>query len=333
MSGGPFEFEIEVWSENERLGAQEASIAMCIEDALFRGVQSGRWPNDGTLPEITVTPHREGSKGSALTGLSLALPDGPTREYDRSIFGPQARALIAQLIEGEGLPSDAEMEWRVIAREPRSTASRFSARMTRTPYPFVGADLSHLPLASYSVRLEAPVLRAVHRWVAGPGALEQAGLLLGRLYHDRDRGALELHVTEVVELEPGRGGASSIHFSFQPGSFGSARQAALRRDNSLTPCGWVHSHPACDGCHAKPSCEADTVFFSSMDIEVHTSAFASPFMIGLVAGKLRHLPARCPGFRLYGWDAAGIAGRSFRVCGPGSTSWRDDQATFLEEEK
>jgi hypothetical protein len=36
-------------------------------------------------------------------------------------------------------------------------------------------------------------------------------------------------------------------------------------------------------------------------------------MLGLVAGKLSHLPATRPGFRLYGWEKGCVTERRFEV--------------------
>ena len=36
-------------------------------------------------------------------------------------------------------------------------------------------------------------------------------------------------------------------------------------------------------------------------------------MLGLVAGKLGHLPATQPGFRLYGWEMGRVTERRFEV--------------------
>jgi len=70
--------------------------------------------------------------------------------------------------------------------------------------------------------------------------------------------------------------------------------------------GWHHEHVACADCALTPTCERDTIFFSSDDYAVHASAFPRAYHVALVAGKLRERPARDPGFRLYGWDCGEI---------------------------
>ena len=76
-------------------------------------------------------------------------------------------------------------------------------------------------------------------------------------------------------------------------------------------------HPPCEACPANPACESDTRFFSADDVEVHTSAFASPYMIALVVGKVATAPATEPGFSLYGWRDALVKQIEYRVVGPG----------------
>ncbi len=83
--------------------------------------------------------------------------------------------------------------------------------------------------------------------------------------------------------------------------------------------GWAHSHPACADCRDNPACAVDTRFFSTDDVEVHTSAFPSPYMVGLVVGKVASQPATHPGFRLYGWQNAHVEEREFDIAGPGAS--------------
>jgi hypothetical protein len=77
----------------------------------------------------------------------------------------------------------------------------------------------------------------------------------------------------------------------------------------------------------------DTLFYSSPDVAVHAAAFgASPYAVGLVAGKARALPATRPAFRLYGWHEARVAPMPFRVAGPGAQAWLAEQRHGFEEE-
>ena len=74
------------------------------------------------------------------------------------------------------------------------------------------------------------------------------------------------------------------------------------------------------------------VFFSEDDVEVHTSLFG-PYAVALVSGKVGHLSATQPGFRLYGWRDARVSERPFRVEGRGAATWSARDGAFLDEER
>jgi hypothetical protein len=82
----------------------------------------------------------------------------------------------------------------------------------------------------------------------------------------------------------------------------------------------------------QPRCEADSVFFSASDEWVHATAFPRAFMIALVAGKLQHLPARQPGFRLYGWESGRMVQRGFRILGLGADGFHGQADATAQEE-
>ena len=145
------------------------------------------------------------------------------------------------------------------------------------------------------------------------GAVERAWLLVGGLDHDPGRGAAAIRAVTAVDVAMGRGGASQTHFAFEPGPFVEARERALRDFDGLAPVGWAHSHPPCEACPANPTCPSETRFFSADDVEVHSSAFASAYMIALVVGKAATAPATEPGFHLYGWRDARIVKLDYRV--------------------
>jgi hypothetical protein len=159
------------------------------------------------------------------------------------------------------------------------------------------------------------VLEALREEVVAEGAAERAGLLVGRLLHDAERGAAMAHVTGKIDVEAGPGGASRAHFALGPESFRAGLEKARRRRDGTVVTGWGHTHPPCQHCVSTPSCVVDTVCFSGDDEDVHSTAFSSAYMVGLVAGKLGNLPATQPGFRLYGWEKGKVTERSFAVSG------------------
>jgi proteasome lid subunit RPN8/RPN11 len=165
------------------------------------------------------------------------------------------------------------------------------------------------------------VLREIRDTLARAGSVERAGLLLGFLCHDVRREAAVLRVTHSIPLEAGSRGASEAHFSLDPSSFAAAKRAVERSGAGAVPVGWVHSHPPCKQCSENRACQAETVFFSAADVDVHASAFPSPYMIALVAGKLRDLPADVPGYRLYGWERGRVVELGFTVSGSDNERW------------
>jgi hypothetical protein len=280
-------------------------------------VISGQIPNDGNIPPYFFTPVWNGGDPPAVAGLELSFGDAPTIRYDADVVAPQARAHIQGLVNDRVLQSNEDVRWSLFADEAPKTEiapRRFSARVSRAPLPLEPMQLPGAVSGEFSVEFDDRVLTALADEVAAADAVERAWLLVGSLCHDRRRGAAELRVQGTVPVEVGRGGASQHHFAFDPAAFVAARRnASSAVAGAVAVIGWGHSHPPCVGCRATGSCRVDTRFFSMDDVEVHSSAFTSPFTVGLVVGKVSHRPATQLGFRLYGWRDAQICERDYRV--------------------
>jgi len=321
-------FGIEVRRESGAMvGVADASAGHCVEDALFQSGRCGELANDGLLPEPVLEPLWQADH-PIVTGLSVAFEGHPPRHYGRDVFVSQARELTRRLRADAKLDASDALIWNVVARKKEALTSG-SIRTTREAFPLELASLPHVSVGSYEVRIDAAALRHLDERVRGAGQMERAELLLGRLRHDAERKAFELKIQDVVPLAPGRGGNSSIHFSFDPHAFVAARRAAHQRSDGLLPCGWHHNHNPCDDCFAKPQCPADWVFFSDDDQGVHASLFPRPHMVALVGGKVGSLPASRPGFRLFGWSRAEVRERSFRVVGSGAEHWDANHGAFV----
>lgn len=331
MQAGPFDLAIELRSEaGERLGVVAASLGACLEHALWQAVRAGAVPNDGRLPAFAVVPQFGESGGPAITGLGLRLPGGGREErFALAVFAAQARAAIQGLLAAGRVEEDAVVTWSVLARPRAAPPAAPRAELLRAPYPLRPAALPELPAGGTELCVEAPVLR---RALALFGAVERAALLLGAVLHDAERGAVRLHVSDVVEIEPGPGGASDSHFAFRPEDFAAARRLARERRDGALPCGWLHTHPACAACAEAPACRTDTIFFSADDVDVHAAAFPSPFAVALVAGKAGARPATQPALRAYGWRAATIGEIGLRIVGPGAEHWRRLEDGAVTEE-
>lgn len=320
-----YELWIEVRSRGASVSAAPAGAAACVEDALFRDILEGRLANDGSVPAFEIAP--DGARASDATGLVLRRAGAAPRRYPREVFAAQARHAIRELVAAGRLEAEAPVEWSLAAR-PRAAAP--AARLRREPYPLRAAELPGSAPGRLAVEAEARLLDRLQREVVAAGAIECAALLLGELLHDPARRSALLRLREHVPLPPAAGGASRLHFSLGPTSFLAGRRATREHRDGLVVCGWVHSHPPCEPCFARSDCRTQTVFFSAQDEEVHAAAFASPYMVGLVAGKVRDLPARRPGFRLYGWEAARVVARRFDVVGPGADGFRAELRSGLE---
>lgn len=327
---------IEVRREGELAGSRIASTAPCEEDALFESILSGRVPNDGTLPSFAVAPtwSREPNPPKAseepsapqtpvpghtpeLTGVELRIGNAPMRRYGKQVFAAQARGLIDSLVTQGKIEDGTLVEWSLVEGPDDVPESHFCVRISREPLPLSPARLPRLASGEVAAELDRALLDRLRREFCQTPGVERAWLLVGSVDHDRDRGAAAIRALTAVDVEMGRGGASRTHFAFEPGPFVAARERALREFDGLVPVGWAHSHPPCEACPANPTCPSDTRFFSADDVEVHTSAFASPYMIALVVGKVATAPATEPGFSLFGWRDALVTKIDYRVVGPG----------------
>jgi proteasome lid subunit RPN8/RPN11 len=175
------------------------------------------------------------------------------------------------------------------------------------------AELVDVPPQALLVEILERLLDEIRGRVVASGSVECAGLLFGKLLRDPRRGAGVLQVTQAVDVQPGRDGASAVHFAFGADSLVAARRAASRPGEAALPVGWYHSHPACTACAKRETCSAQMVYFSSDDVEVHSSAFPSAYQIGLVAGKVSDRPVEEPGFRLYGWVEGRVEELGYRL--------------------
>jgi proteasome lid subunit RPN8/RPN11 len=319
MLDSPYSFTVEVRRAGALLAAASASAVACAEDAYFKAVVAGRLPNDGTLPVFTGVPVWAETGPPTVAGLTLVAAGTPAATYGLEVFVPKVRALIRNLLARKVLQVDDRVEWSVLGvEEPPAPPSRFRARACRAPYPFRDGRLPAAAPGTLGVSVARDVLEAIRQQVVRSPTTECAGLLVGRLIRDPERGAAQVIVSDEVPTPPGARGASSTHFAFGPESFRVARDALARAGNGDVAVGWWHSHPQCENCPQRSTCTAETVFFSSDDVQVHASAFPAAYMIALVAGKLRDRKALDPGFRLYGWKGGSIAERSLQLTDTGA---------------
>jgi proteasome lid subunit RPN8/RPN11 len=310
----PYELFIEIRRDGMSVGFAPASLGACFEDALFRGILEGTIQNDETTPAFEVWPQWASPAPPSVASLILSYGGARLGCYDRTIFAPQARSLIRELLEAKRIESRDLVVWDLVAkkREPAAPPP-FSGRVRRTPLPIQETPLPDVRPRAFVVEIAETLLEDIRSQVVDSGPVECAGLLVGTLLRDPRRKAGVLEVFDKVDVAAGPGGASGVHFSFGTESFLAARRATESRNDGSVTTGWHHSHAACVACSKHSTCRAQMVFFSSDDVDVHASAFPSAYMVGLVAGKVRELPATEAGFELYGWSHGQVQQLEYRV--------------------
>ena len=93
--------------------------------------------------------------------------------------------------------------------------------------------------------------------------------------------------------------SSMTHFQFDPEYFIKANRMLAGRNHNDLIVGWYHSHPWYFETNDK-SAGKTSLFFSQDDLQVHESAFTSPYHVGVVIGKNTGNTAK-PGTQMYGW--------------------------------
>ena len=302
---GGFDYQIEVLHGGGLVGKQPASLAACLEDALFRQIVSGRHPNDGSVPSCRWAPVWKESP-PVVRAVELHLGDGPIEHYDVSVFASQASGCIASIVKQGVVEALADLEWRVTAVPVRADACSKGARVSRSPLPIERGEVPEAGEGELVAEIDRSLLSPLSDAFALAGSVERAWLLYGEVCNDPKRAATIVRVQEAVAVETPEGGASEMHFHFEPMALVRARDAARRWHPNAVGVGWLHTHPGCVACVANPACKVDTRFFSSADIEVHTGAFPSPFMVGIVLGKAADRSVADPAPRAYGWSGARI---------------------------
>jgi hypothetical protein len=311
VSPGGFDFQIEVRSRGTLVGRTPASLAACREDVLFREIVSGRHPNDGSEPTVRLSPVWDDDP-PAVRAVDLAVGGESTR-YEKNVFASQATGCVADLLRARLIDADTPVEWRVVAAEQDPTPRKLRAQVSRTPLPIEIGPVPQVDDGCLLAEIDEPLLDELRAEYSVAGRIERAWLLSGRVRTEPARAATSVYVREAVPVETHEDGASESHFHFEPSALVRARNIARERHPGSIGVGWLHTHPACEACAATPACEVDLRFFSAPDVEVHTTAFSSPFMIGLVIAKAGDKSVAEPGVRAYGWSGARVREVPLRV--------------------
>ena len=205
------ELWIEVWRGAERVAEERASLAACTEDAVFRGILAGRLENDGRVPAFDVRVQLGSPGRGTVEAFSLCARRASAGRYDRSVFASQAHVLISEQLADGRLAREDRVRWDLVARRPvASDAPTFAARVKREPLPLERASLHATAPGTFTIEIDEDLLERLRHKVRDAGPLECAGLLTGRLLHDRDRRAGALRVVDCVDLVAGSGGRGFV---------------------------------------------------------------------------------------------------------------------------
>lgn len=306
-----------------------------VEDARFSGICTHALPSSCVADAATLVPlWRQAGVDPTLLGFRLDLAcdcDGTPHRFSKSygltaLQRPMQHA-TASLRDTGQLQPDERVQYRLCALPtqlvPRSD-NRLHGTSEVTPYPLQQQSLpAPLPphgatdqavTSSFSVLLSEQARRdleqeTLHSIEVGT---EQAGILVGHLYHDPQRQHVFLLITAQV-LADTQVERQAMAFHFHAETFLAARDVIRLRRQGEHIIGWWHSHPPCQACLQRMDCTVNTLFFSEQDCLVHEAAFNQPYMVALVAGKASERQARQPALHMYGWQDGCIVQRAYHV--------------------
>ena len=102
MIDNSYTYNVEIHRDGVAMGSAEGGVGPCVEDAWFRGVLNGLFPNDGRMPEFTVKPVWSDAGPPLVAGLSVSAGE-PAGVYDRRVFLPRMQAAVRNLIDTKQL--------------------------------------------------------------------------------------------------------------------------------------------------------------------------------------------------------------------------------------
>jgi hypothetical protein len=343
-----YDFFLEIHDGNKTLSDQvkveDDMLALAIEDTVFSALCEGRLFAGASIQTATIDPvWKDQSESPYVVGVNITICwDGSNdhgegmyrKQYDKSPFHLRARQLMAELIKKDlenpvtsheqAMEADEEKTflWKVAAfpkpaDPPDSEPKRFSARVLDSPLVIPKKAPSEFNLAfpektgseSLAVFVPTEVIREIQELtIKTEGRLEQAGVLIGHLAQDPSTGrvfsVVTAHLEATVNVE-----AETHSFKFTAETFMEIRRLIQLRQNNEILLGWQHNHHFCPGCPSNPT--GSTIFFSTADIQVQSSAFRPPYMVALVAGRDLDLEPARPAVRMFGWHNADLKPRDF----------------------
>jgi hypothetical protein len=306
----------------------DADFDRAASETYWHALRSGLLADyDPTLEHARITPRFAGVDGepSRTEGFRVAIPtpggEPFSRDFSIRYFAAEAARLRAQsgrqtTDESEGTLYYTLQSFLDDGRRPPAAQATIELGRTTTLVRFVSRSLAGLgPLETWDDASGEAMPILVARSVV-EDACEEArrypdrevgGLLLGNVCRDPADGKVFTEVTCFVSTQ-GTTQSTATTLTFTAESFERARRMMeLRASGGLpveTLIGWHHTHPfaLCQECPlpTPPECLDKVFFFSSDDVQVMSTTFYQPFMVGLLSGvdprleqALGHPPLRC----------------------------------------
>ena len=165
----------------------------------------------------------------------------------------------------------------------------------------------------FPVYIAESVVEEVTAQAVAAGAMEQGGILIGKLFHDESYPEIFLEITAQIPAPHTRSGTDKLTFTSE--TWTAVRAAVeLRRQGEII-CGSFHNHPyrfwtaaqRPAECHGNRPLAIN--FFSADDGLLHRVVFGKAYCVGLVATNAE------AGMQLslFGWNQGMIQARSFHI--------------------
>lgn len=269
------------------------------------GIRIGPWNSDSETREpIDGVISIDYFKREARLASSQHVKSGRLRAGETFYYRVIALAGAGAEQEDPARQEDFGIEEVAQALPLTETAvDGYLARAVRLGSAGLG-DEDDLPVFVAEVLIEQAVAQ-----VRQAGAIETAGILLGRLHRDPG-GIVFLELT--AQLPARCTEARETKVTFTPDTWAAARDALQLRQSDEAVMGWWHSHPdwcrTCT-CAQRDSCGLAGIFFSSDDCALHRAIFPKAWQVGLLLSDRTQgiIPA------LFSWRCGQIKPRPFFI--------------------
>jgi len=304
-----------------------------LECVRLEAERKGYPPRAGRPRHARVEPVPDAKSGPPrCRGFEAVLDCGRGREvrafFPFTYFKEEARRGAAHYVEQRKLKAGDTFLYRLLAlpgtpRAPRPKGTIIAEEID-DPYPVEPGSLEALEARSVSfgthregqlpVFIPERVLDQAAALTRAAGRLETGGILIGRLLRDKDRRDLGVDVTALIPARHAE--AERMQIAFTADTFEYVRHAIDVRGRGEIMLGSMHSHPFLCNPDCPPEsrrvCPLQSDFFSSQDVQMHTTLFPKAYTIALVATisdeGLRHA--------LFAWDEGVIRQRGFFILDP-----------------